>query len=473
MFESLCDAAPRRAAAERHRPRRGRSAHVVKAIGKGLLKILSKMGISTIRSYSGAQIFEAVGLDRERRRPPLHRHAVAHRRRRPRRARPRGARPPRARLPGRRVGAAARRRRLRRGAATASATAGTRRRSPSSSTPRAAREPRRLRAASAPSQRRRGEALDAARAAASSRDDVEPVPLDEVEPAKEIVKRFTTGGMSLGALSPEAHETLAVAMNRLGGKSNTGEGGEDPRALHRRAPLVDQAGRLGPLRRDDRLPRQRRRAPDQGRPGRQARRGRPAARPQGRRLHRAAAPLDARASALISPPPHHDIYSIEDLKQLIYDLRCANPQRARLGQARLRGRRRHGRRRRRQGERRPRRDRRPRRRHRRVAAVVDPATPACRGRSAWPRPSRRCSRNDLRSRIVVETDGQHAHRPRRGHRGAARRRRVRLLDRPADRARLRHDARLPPQHLPGRRRDPGPGAARALRRHSPSTSSTT
>ena len=62
-----------------------------------------------------------------------------------------------------------------------------------------------------------------------------PVPLDEVEPAKEIVKRFSTGGMSLGALSPEAHETLAVAMNRIGGKSNTGEGGEDERRYIRDA----------------------------------------------------------------------------------------------------------------------------------------------------------------------------------------------------------------------------------------------
>jgi glutamate synthase (NADPH/NADH) large chain/glutamate synthase (ferredoxin) len=106
---------------------------------------------------------------------------------------------------------------------------------------------------------------------------------------------------------------------------------------------------------------------------------------------------------LISPPPHHDIYSIEDLKQLIYDLRCANPERG-LGEARRGGRRRHGRRGRREGERRPRAHLRPRRRHRRVA-----------------RSRRSCSRdpvgdrlaetqqtlvlNDLRSRIWVQTDG--------------------------------------------------------------------
>ena len=127
----------------------------------------------------------------------------------------------------------------------------------------------------------------------------EPVPLDEVEPATEIVKRFSTGAMSLGSLSREAHETLAIAMNRLGGKSNTGEGGEDPsryiaRRERRPAPLGDQAGRLGPLRGHDQLPGQRRPAPDQDGPGRQARRGRPAARPQGRRLHRQDPQLDAR-----------------------------------------------------------------------------------------------------------------------------------------------------------------------------------
>ena len=75
------------------------------------------------------------------------------------------------------------------------------------------------------------------------------IPLDEVEPAAEIVKRFSTGAMSLGSLSREAHEKLAIAMNRIGGRSNTGEGGEDPERFTRRAPLGDQAGRLGPLRR--------------------------------------------------------------------------------------------------------------------------------------------------------------------------------------------------------------------------------
>ena len=113
------------------------------------------------------------------------------------------------------------------------------------------------------------------------------IPLEEVEPAKEIVRRFCTGAMSLGSISREAHETLAIAMNRLGGRSNTGEGGEDPtrftaRRQRRPPPLGDQAGRLGPLRRDDPLPRERRRAADQDGPRREARRGRPAAGAQGR-----------------------------------------------------------------------------------------------------------------------------------------------------------------------------------------------
>ena len=102
------------------------------------------------------------------------------------------------------------------------------------------------------------------------------IPLEQVEPAKEIVKRFATGAMSLGSISREAHETLAIAMNRIGGRSNTGEGGEDPGALRARrerrpAPLGDQAGRVGPLRREHPLPDERRRAPDQDGPGREAR----------------------------------------------------------------------------------------------------------------------------------------------------------------------------------------------------------
>ena len=120
----------------------------------------------------------------------------------------------------------------------------------------------------------------------------------EVEPAKEIVKRFATGAMSFGSISREAHTTLAIAMNRIGGKSNTGEGGEEadrfkPMAERRFDALGDQAGRLRPVRRDDGISRQLRHDADQDGAGRQARRRRPVARPQGRRDHRARAAFDA------------------------------------------------------------------------------------------------------------------------------------------------------------------------------------
>ena len=170
-------------------------------------------------------------------------------------------------------------------------------------------------------------------------DPAKAIPVDEVEPAKEIVKRFATGAMSLGSISTEAHATLAVAMNRIGGKSNTGEGGEDAAALPQRAQghpdqagpdhvracigqrtfevdlpaagrrlaaLAHQAGGLGPLWCHRRIPEQRRPDPDQDGPGRQARRGRPAARRQGVRLHRQAAPLRAGCGPDFAPAaPRH------------------------------------------------------------------------------------------------------------------------------------------------------------------------
>ena len=188
-------------------------------------------------------------------------------------------------------------------------------------------------------------------------DPAKAIPLDEVEPATEIVKRFATGAMSLGSISTEAHATLAVAMNRIGGKSNTGEGGEDParyrnelqrhpdqegdtlrrrhrRGRHRRrlraeggrlAALEDQAGRLGPLRRHGRIPGLGRPDPDQDGAGRQAGRRRPVAGRQGQSDYIGKLRYSVPGVGLISPPPHHDIYSIEDLAQLIHDLKNANP----------------------------------------------------------------------------------------------------------------------------------------------------
>ena len=187
------------------------------------------------------------------------------------------------------------------------------------------------------------------------------------------MKRFKTGAMSYGSISKEAHETLAIAMNRIGGKSNTGEGGEDPAryildAQRRLEEQRHQAGGLGPLRRHQRLPGQRQGAADQDGPGRQAGRGRPAARAARSIPWIAKVRHSTPGVGLISPPPHHDIYSIEDLAELIHDLKNAQPARPHQRQAGGRGRRRHHRRRRRQGARRRGADQRPRRRHRRLAA---------------------------------------------------------------------------------------------------------
>ncbi len=156
------------------------------------------------------------------------------------------------------------------------------------------------------------------------------IPLEEVEPAKEIVRRFCTGAMSLGSISREAHETLAIAMNRLGGRSNTGEGGEDPvRFLpdpngDRRRSAIKQvaSGRFGVtinyLVNADELQIKMAQGAKPGEGGQLP----------GHKVDKYIGSIrhTTPGVGLISPPPHHDIYSIEDLKQLIYDLRCANPQ---------------------------------------------------------------------------------------------------------------------------------------------------
>ena len=126
-----------------------------------------------------------------------------------------------------------------------------------------------------------------------------PLPLSEVEAASSIVRRFVVSAMSVGALSPEAHQALTIGIQRAGGAANTGEGGEDPAWYSpgpdgRRHDAPDQAGRLGALRGDRGLPGARGPARDQDRPGLQARRGRPAARPQGDGLHRGPPPRTTR-----------------------------------------------------------------------------------------------------------------------------------------------------------------------------------
>jgi len=314
---------------------------VVKAIGKGLRKTISKMGISTIQSYCGAQIFEAVGLDAEL----IDRHFtgtasriggigmnVLARETLARHARGYDPRDPHA------VAAAA-------GADDA----------PS---------PSLLPVGGVYAWRREGERRmwnpdtiatlqhavrdggwetfeeysrlaneDATRNAALRgllrfRDDLEPIPLEDVEPAQQIVKRFVTGAMSLGSISTEAHETLAIAMNRIGGKSNTGEGGEDPRRftpdpngdLRRSAIKQIASGRFGVtieyLVNADELQIKMAQGAKPGEGGQLP----------GHKVDRYIGAIrhSTPGVGLISPPPHHDIYSIEDLKQLIYDLRCAN-----------------------------------------------------------------------------------------------------------------------------------------------------
>ena len=155
-----------------------------------------------------------------------------------------------------------------------------------------------------------------------------PVPIEEVEPVSEIVKRFATGAMSYGSISAEAHETLAIAMNRLGGKSNTGEGGEDPERFvldpngdSRKSAIKQVAsGRFGVtseylVNADD----------IQIKMAQGAKPGEGGQLP-GDKVYPwiAKTRYSTPGVGLISPPPHHDIYSIEDLAQLIYDLKCSN-----------------------------------------------------------------------------------------------------------------------------------------------------
>jgi glutamate synthase domain-containing protein 2/glutamate synthase domain-containing protein 1/glutamate synthase domain-containing protein 3 len=309
---------------------------IVKAIGKGLLKTISKMGISTIQSYCGAQIFEAVGLEPEL----IDKHFTGTASRiggvgldvlstealeRHFRAYPRTERDL---LP---VGGVLQWRRdgevhiwnpdtiaSLQHAVRAEGNGGSALRDPQESYDEFARQVN--------DEATRRAAL---RGLMKLRPADQPVPLDEVEPATEIVKRFSTGAMSLGALSREAHETLAIAMNRLGAKSNTGEGGEDPARYvsdengdERRSAIKQVAsGRFGVtidyLVNADQLQIKMAQGAKPGEGGQLP----------GHKVDDYIAKIrySTPGVGLISPPPHHDIYSIEDLKQLIYDLRCANP----------------------------------------------------------------------------------------------------------------------------------------------------
>jgi glutamate synthase domain-containing protein 2/glutamate synthase domain-containing protein 1/glutamate synthase domain-containing protein 3 len=303
---------------------------IVRAIGKGLMKTISKMGISTIQSYCGAQIFEAVGLDQDM----IDEHFTGTPSRiggigldqlsteameRHFRAYPRTGRdvlPVGGVLQWRRDGE----RHIWNPDTVAKLQHAVR--GENGNRWQTYQEFSRL--ANEESTRRA-----ALRGLMRFKPSPDPAPLEEVEPANEIVKRFTTGAMSLGALGREAHETLAIAMNRLGGMSNTGEGGEDPSRyiaesngdLRRSAIKQVASGRFGVtihyLVNSDQLQIKMAQGAKPGEGGQLP----------GHKVDDYIAWLrySTPGVGLISPPPHHDIYSIEDLKQLIYDLRCANP----------------------------------------------------------------------------------------------------------------------------------------------------
>jgi len=304
-------------------------ARFLHAMDEGLLKVMSKMGISTVQSYRGAQLFEAVGLDGAM----VERHFTG--------------------TPSRiggvgltELGREALARHDRGYGAAAQAIADDlpvggqyqwRRRG----------EPHKWNPATIGTLQAAVRTGDAARYAEYERlcDDEDaalitlrgmfelaprtPVPLEEVEPASEIVKRFVTGAMSFGSISAEAHETLAIAMNRIGAKSNSGEGGEEPHryeldengASRRSAIKQIASGRFGVtthyLVNADDL---------QIKVAQGAKPGEGGQLPGNKVDERIArVRCSTPGVTLISPPPHHDIYSIEDLAQLIYDLSAVNP----------------------------------------------------------------------------------------------------------------------------------------------------
>jgi glutamate synthase (NADPH/NADH) large chain/glutamate synthase (ferredoxin) len=307
--------------------------NVVKAIGKGLLKTISKMGISTIQSYCGAQIFEAVGLERELvdkyftgtasriggvglevlGQETIERHGQAYG--------PWGQPHEEELLPVGGVYAWRREGELHMWNPETIALL--------QHAVRAGHDAQERYDAYAAEINQQAAAKATLRGLLRIREDLEPVPLEEVQPAKEIVRRFSTGAMSLGSISRESHETLAIAMNRLGGRSNTGEGGEDPVRFKpdpngdRRRSAIKQvaSGRFGVtieyLVNADQLQIKMAQGAKPGEGGQLP----------GHKVddYIGKVRYTTPGVGLISPPPHHDIYSIEDLKQLIYDLRCSNP----------------------------------------------------------------------------------------------------------------------------------------------------
>ena len=307
--------------------------NLIKSLGKGVLKVMSKMGVSTIASYTGAQVFEAIGLSKEVvdeyfvgatsrlggigieiiAQETIKRHHVAY--------------PPGGEIPGSKklqIGGEYQWRRDGEPHLFDPETVFTLQHATRSKrfdvfkryTNRVDEQSRRLMTLRGLFQFKEGIR--------------QPIPIDQVEPASEILKRFATGAMSYGSISQEAHETLAIAMNRIGGKSNTGEGGEDPARnkpdangdLRRSAIKQVASGRFGVtseylVNADD----------IQIKMAQGAKPGEGGQLP-GNKVYPWIAKVrySTPGVGLISPPPHHDIYSIEDLAQLIHDLKNANNQ---------------------------------------------------------------------------------------------------------------------------------------------------
>ncbi|RXW33584.1 glutamate synthase large subunit [Propioniciclava flava] len=302
--------------------------NVRKALGKGVLKVMSKMGVSTIASYAGAQIYEALGLSSAL----VEKYFIGTPSRVEGIGLPEIAREIQARHD---VGYPIDRRTQAHRTLAVGGEYKWRREGP----PHLFDPETVFRLQHATRQKRfdifqqyTSRVNDQSRRLMTVRgllefdlDSRTPIPVEEVEPISAIVKRFSTGAMSYGSISQEAHETLAIAMNRLGGKSNTGEGGEDPERLHdpaRRSAIKQVAsGRFGVT--SDYLTN----ADDiQIKMAQGAKPGEGGQLP-GQKVYPWVAKTrhSTPGVGLISPPPHHDIYSIEDLKQLIHDLKCANP----------------------------------------------------------------------------------------------------------------------------------------------------
>ena len=306
-------------------------ANLIKSLGKGVLKVMSKMGISTIASYHGAQVFEAIGLSSEvvdeyftgltsrlggvsldtLAEETIKRHHIAY--------------PPMGDIPG-----------------TKKLPIGGEYQWRREGEPHLFNPETVFKLQHATRAKRydifkqyttlvddQSKNLMTLRGLFTFKEGVRrPIPIDDVEPASAIIKRFATGAMSYGSISQEAHETLAIAMNRLGGKSNTGEGGEDParntpdaNGDSRRSSIKQVAsGRFGVtseylVSADD----------IQIKMAQGAKPGEGGQLP-GNKVYPWIAQVrySTPGVGLISPPPHHDIYSIEDLAQLIHDLKNAN-----------------------------------------------------------------------------------------------------------------------------------------------------